>query len=111
MAGISPLFSTHVDDPIVASLLKQFGLRLETKIADLCALVSAQRWSEASHLSHELQGATSQYGFPSLSATLKELNHQVEKKSSRDLTSLSPLLAELSEQMQRITLGLRGEGL
>ena len=104
---LTPLLSTHVNDPIVASLLEQFCRRLEGKISQLTTYVQQANWPEVSNITHELQGSTSQYGFPTMSTALAQLSAEAKKSAVTPSESgLVHQLGEVARLMERIKLGI-----
>lgn len=102
-----PLYSQNRDDPIIASLLARFAKHLEGKTQNLNLLVENKDWPGVSKLTHELQGATSQYGFPSLSAVLKTLHDKAANEKSLD-KDLAQELEMINSLVKRIKLGVSG---
>ena len=80
------LRSPMSDDPRLAQILRMFLSNLEPKLDELVELMEAEERDGIAKLAHKLKGTGGSYGFPTISAAARAVEHEVrEQGDSEDL--------------------------
>ncbi|RME17656.1 MAG: hybrid sensor histidine kinase/response regulator [Bdellovibrio sp.] len=101
----SCLFSQFKDDPVISKILEKFVSNLPFRYEKLKSAIQNKNREEIKRLAHQLKGACSSYGYPSLA----ELAWQIENTSEKeeDLSFLEKPLEEFQKLIPKVQRAIR----
>lgn len=96
------LRSEFADDPEMVELVELFVGEMPDRISTLEQCLQQQRLDELHRVAHQMKGAASGYGFPSISSAAKQVENSL--KEGAELDRIQNEVDELIDLCKRITV-------